>query len=269
MPDLEGPNYNYSYIPTVDHRENNLFTEEYYSSTDTKIYFDDIKQTQIGYIQYELQEQLKPIYGYNSRTFDDIVIGNRIVTGTFKVPIANKENKVFENGLLPDTDPYNTDVHSSKSATELSIEKYNNKQDEALYNTEWFGSTTRNSKRFINKNIDSETLTKLIALGFADSTNISTTQYKQAIKHFQNSFGLPVNDGSVDTATKDAIDHQFQVLNAKEIDLDGINGYLDLGLTKLPTPLHRKGLLLDTIKTGKHTVRKVMDDTGKQYFIHG
>ena len=37
------------YIPRVEQREPNLFTEEYYSSTDTKIYIDGIEQTEIGY----------------------------------------------------------------------------------------------------------------------------------------------------------------------------------------------------------------------------
>ena len=64
------------YIPRIEQREENLFTEEYYSSTDTKIYIDDIEQTEISYISYSLQEQLKPIYGYASNTFDDVAIGN-------------------------------------------------------------------------------------------------------------------------------------------------------------------------------------------------
>lgn len=81
------------YIPRVEQPQPNLFMEEYYSSTDTKIYIDDEQQQEIAYISYSLQEQLKPLYGYNSRTFDDIAVGSRIVTGTLKVHLNNPEQQ--------------------------------------------------------------------------------------------------------------------------------------------------------------------------------
>lgn len=133
------PSYNYSYTPTVDHREANLYREEYYSSTDTKIYMDNDEQTEIGFIQYEIQEQLKPVYGYNSRTFDDVVIGNRIVTGTFTVPIKNKAKQVF-----------NVESYNGSNANLISgIDQYNLNEDNNLYNTDWFGSTARNIDRHL------------------------------------------------------------------------------------------------------------------------
>ena len=109
------PSYNYSYTPTVEHRESNLFREEYYSGTDVKIYFDDEDQTEIGYISYELQEQLKPVYGYNSRTFDDVVIGNRIVTGTFSVPIKNTAKQRWGKDNTISEKKKNSENLSSKS----------------------------------------------------------------------------------------------------------------------------------------------------------
>lgn len=92
VPEIAGafrdPN-THAYISRIAQREENLFLEEYYSSTDVKIYFDDVEQLEIGYIQYSMQEQLKPLYGYASRTWDEVAIGNRIVTGILKVPIRN------------------------------------------------------------------------------------------------------------------------------------------------------------------------------------
>lgn len=87
----------HAYISRIAQREQNLFIEEYYSSTDTKIEFDGQEQLEIGYIQYAMQEQLKPIYGYASRTWDDVAVGNRIVTGVFKVPIRNKKTLDYNN----------------------------------------------------------------------------------------------------------------------------------------------------------------------------
>ena len=83
----------HKYIPRIEQNEENLFMEEYFSSTDTKIFMDNEEQTEISYIQYSIQEQLKPIYGYSSRTWDDVAVGNRIVMGTFRVPIKNNERQ--------------------------------------------------------------------------------------------------------------------------------------------------------------------------------
>ena len=112
----------HKYIPRIEQTEENLFTEEYYSSTDTKIYMDDTEQTEIAYISYSLQEQLKPLYGYASRTFDDIAIGSRIVTGAFKVPIKNPEAQT----------PMNTIVERGKHKT---LEDYNESQDDLKDNS--------------------------------------------------------------------------------------------------------------------------------------
>lgn len=87
----------HAYISRIAQREPNLFLEEYYSSTDTTIEFDGIEQLEIGYIQYSVQEQLKPLYGYASRTWDDVAVGNRIVTGVFKVPIRNPKTVDYNN----------------------------------------------------------------------------------------------------------------------------------------------------------------------------
>ena len=56
----------HKYIPRIEQTEENLFIEEYYSSTDTKIFMNNVEQTEISYISYQLREQLKPIYGYSS-----------------------------------------------------------------------------------------------------------------------------------------------------------------------------------------------------------
>lgn len=85
---IREPN-SHAYISRITQREENLIVEEYYSSTDIRIEFDGLDQTEIAYIQYAIQEQLKPIYGYASRTWDDVAVGNRIVTGMFKVPVRN------------------------------------------------------------------------------------------------------------------------------------------------------------------------------------
>lgn len=127
----ETPSITHKYIPRVKfQRENNLFIEEYYSSTDTHIYIDDEEQTEIGYIGYSLQEQLKPLYGYASYTYDDMAVGNRIVTGMFKIPIKNTEAQA----TLKETVGTLKDLYNM-------VKEYNKKQQEMVEDTEWVDNT--------------------------------------------------------------------------------------------------------------------------------
>ena len=84
--------YNGSYSGSDKLREYNIFEEEYYTSSDIKIEANGVTINQISAIQYELSEQLKPIYGYASNTYDDIAVGSRIVTGSFICPIKNSSD---------------------------------------------------------------------------------------------------------------------------------------------------------------------------------
>jgi len=251
------PSFNYSYTPTVDHREANLYREEYYSSTDTKIYMDDEEQTEIGFIQYEIQEQLKPVYGYNSRTFDDVVIGNRIVTGTFTVPIKNKAPQEF----FKDTET------SSNNELSAGINEYNTEEENNLYNTEWFGSTVRNIENYENQNIDAEVLVKLTALGYDVDANATTQQYQKALKQFQKDNNISAT--FLNSITLNTLNAKFNQLNAKEIELAGITGYNDLGLTRGAKTLYGNALILETIKKEDEDIYYIMDDTGSKYYIKG
>lgn len=68
----------------------NVFREEYYSGTDVKVLLDE-EDLEIESIQFTIQEQQKPIYGYASRTFDAVSVGSRIVFGTLRVPVKNEQ----------------------------------------------------------------------------------------------------------------------------------------------------------------------------------
>lgn len=249
--------FNYLYTSQEEHREANLFREEYYSSTDTKIYMDNEEQTEIGFIQYEIQEQLKPVYGYNSRTFDDVVIGNRIVTGTFTVPIKNKEKQVF---VPESTDNYTGEVLTS------GTNKYNLEEEENLYDTEWFGSTARNIDRHNNTNIDTDALVKLIALNYDVNTNSSTAQYIKALKEFQKLNNLGIT-GILNQVTKNALDEQFNMKSAISIDLSGTTGYDNFEMTRGGQPLDGNGIIIQKIPTTNGNVYWVMDSNGKKHYI--
>ena len=59
--------------------------KEYFSGANAKVYFGDVWIDQIHSIQFSMQEQVTPIYGFNSYKFDKIARGTRLVSGMFSV----------------------------------------------------------------------------------------------------------------------------------------------------------------------------------------
>lgn len=184
----------HKYIPRIEQTEENIFIEEYYSSTDTKIYMDDIEQSEIAYITYSLQEQLKPIYGYASRTFDDIAVGNRIVTGVFKVSIKNPEAQTTLETTI-------------ERASNPTLQDYNDNQQELMDAIDWItGEKVNDNNAVVNE--DDETFeyrSKLIALGYDLDYNSSDYVLEQQIKKFQSDNKLDVGGGFT-ISTKNKID---------------------------------------------------------------
>lgn len=57
----------------------------YYSGTDIRVYFGDKWVDEIVEIEWTLQEQVAPIFGHSSYTWDRVARGNRYVVGSFAV----------------------------------------------------------------------------------------------------------------------------------------------------------------------------------------
>ena len=57
----------------------------YYSSIDATILLNGNPVDEIIMIQWTVEEQTMPLYGYNSYLWDDIAKGNRIVSGQFAI----------------------------------------------------------------------------------------------------------------------------------------------------------------------------------------
>lgn len=60
-------------------------TTKYYSSLDADILFGGVFIDEVTNLNFAVQQNAMPIYGYNSYTFDDIALGSRIVQGTFSI----------------------------------------------------------------------------------------------------------------------------------------------------------------------------------------
>ena len=81
-----------------NNREHNIYTEEFFGGADVFIYINDELYEDISAVQFSVSENVKPIYGYSSRRYDDLAIGTRIVQGVIKVPVRNTNpNKYITN----------------------------------------------------------------------------------------------------------------------------------------------------------------------------
>lgn len=83
---MEKPNYNFD-------RSKETPKKEYFSGSNVRVYFGDVWMDQVAAISFSLQEQVAPIYGFHSHTFDRISRGSRIVQGSFSLNFT-------ENGYL-------------------------------------------------------------------------------------------------------------------------------------------------------------------------
>lgn len=67
------------------HITNNANGTRYYSSVDAEIYFGNLYIDEVTSIEWAVQQQAMPIFGYNSYCFDDIAVGSRLIQGQFAV----------------------------------------------------------------------------------------------------------------------------------------------------------------------------------------
>ncbi len=222
------------FTPRIRQKEKNLFIEEYYSSTDVTIYLDGIEQKEIGYISYSLQEQLKPLYGYASRTFDDVAVGNRIVTGVFKTPIKNVE----ANSTIQDVIGY-----AANEGNLIYPEDYNKTQEDLSHSVEWIDNRLHGYETWPEKPTlpsddpnasndyilqeteeDFDYRNKLMQLGYDLSLDSPSEKFQEEIKKFQDNYykskgeknGTSLGEyGVLTDSTKRAIDERIQFQNSE------------------------------------------------------
>ncbi len=65
--------------------EYQLYSQEYFSGADMHIYIGDVWVDEITNLEFSLQEETLPIFGYNSYTYDALVHGRRQVNGAFSI----------------------------------------------------------------------------------------------------------------------------------------------------------------------------------------
>lgn len=69
--------------PPAKKKTKNTTERIYYSGANVKVYFGDVWVEELASIQYQVEENVAPIYGFNSYMFDKVARGTRLVTGSF------------------------------------------------------------------------------------------------------------------------------------------------------------------------------------------
>lgn len=75
--------------------------KRYYSNIDAEIYINGEWVEDIGMIQWSIDQQTMPLYGYNSYVFDDMAQGSRIISGSFTLAFTKPRRleEVIKNYL--------------------------------------------------------------------------------------------------------------------------------------------------------------------------
>lgn len=92
---------------------------QYYSSLDADILFGGLFIDEVVSINWQVQQNAMPIFGYNSYTFDDIAVGSRLVQGTFTVNFteANYLTRVLQTMTTISRKTYGTDNPATSAFT--------------------------------------------------------------------------------------------------------------------------------------------------------
>lgn len=74
--------YSYKGRPNAEYQR---FKEEYFSGQDVRIYLGNVWVDEIVDLRFQLVENVAPIFGYASYTYDAVAKGNRQVQGSFRI----------------------------------------------------------------------------------------------------------------------------------------------------------------------------------------
>ena len=98
----------------------------YFSSIDAEIYFEDLYIDECVQINFAVQQQALPLYGYNSYVYDDIALGSRILISHFEI-LTDLNEIADETGLMiaKVEDPSVKILETSIDDLDLSVRAYN------------------------------------------------------------------------------------------------------------------------------------------------
>ena len=98
--------------------------KRYYSSLDANIYINGQWIEDIASIQWTINQQTMPLYGYNSYVFDDVAQGSRIIQGDF-ILVFTSPNAVENIINIPNGSNYvDGEINTNNGGSYEEEEKY-------------------------------------------------------------------------------------------------------------------------------------------------
>jgi hypothetical protein len=101
--------------------EYQIFNEDYFSGADVNIFFGDIWVDEATNLSFQLQEDVLPIYGYASYTFDAVARGKRLVSGSFTI---NFKSTGYLQAILENANAINYVVNQAQAQGVIKPEDF-------------------------------------------------------------------------------------------------------------------------------------------------
>lgn len=78
-----------------------VFPENYFSGCDVSVFIGDVWVEEVVSISFAVMEQVQPIFGYNSYTYDTVARGSRVIEGSLRINFTegNYLNRILQNAL--------------------------------------------------------------------------------------------------------------------------------------------------------------------------
>lgn len=107
---------------TLNGLADSVVFKKYYSDTSAELYFNGHWLEDINAVQWQVQRQTYPLFGYNSFIYDDVALGNRIIYGAFTINFTEPDklrNVIAQKKVeaQPSTDTVSYEDYSAKSHT--------------------------------------------------------------------------------------------------------------------------------------------------------
>ena len=121
-------NYAVGTEKTIDGVVGSSVYKKYYSDISAELYFNGHWFEDISAVQWQVQRQTYPLFGYNSFIYDDVALGNRIIYGAFSINFTepNRLNDVIAKSKVnerADTDTASYEkVSQTVSKTTINVQ---------------------------------------------------------------------------------------------------------------------------------------------------
>ncbi len=111
-------NYAVGTEKTIDGIVGSSVYKKYYSDISAELYFNGHWFEDISAVQWQVQRQTYPLFGYNSFIYDDVALGNRIIYGAFSINFTepNRLNDVIAKSKV--NERADTDVASYEKVSQ-------------------------------------------------------------------------------------------------------------------------------------------------------